>query len=258
MRALPAVFGRALDFLLPPLCFGCAEEVEVQGGLCPACWSELRFITPPFCASCGLPFAHDMPEGVLCASCHVKKPRFNAARAAIAYDRESRPLVLAFKHGGRTEGLSTMARWLKGAAGEFLDSVDVIVPVPIHRRRLLKRTFNQSALLARALSGLTGIETDPFILERIKNTKSQGGLTRLQRERNVRAAFRPGPGRETKIKDKTVLLVDDVLTTGATVENCALALQKAKPRAIYVLTLARVVEPGKSKPQKKAAALEKS
>lgn len=256
---LPGLLGRALDFLLPPLCFGCGCEVEVQGGLCPSCWAELRFITNPYCASCGLPFAHDMPEGVLCASCHSKKPRFEAARAAIAYDSQSRPLVLAFKHGGRTEGLKTMAKWLKSAAGDFLDEVDLIVPVPIHRVRLLTRTFNQSALMTSALADLTGLAADPFILEKIRNTKSQGGLSRLQREQNVRAAFRVAPGRAQEIRGKTLLLVDDVLTTGATVENCTLALQKAGARSIYVLTLARVVEPGRKNPAtRKKPSLEKS
>lgn len=245
------LFKGALDFLLPPLCFGCAKEVEVQGGLCPTCWSGLNFITHPLCISCGFPFSHDMPKGVLCASCHQKEPRFEGARAAIAYNNDSRPLVLSFKHGGRTEGLKTMAKWLAGAAAEFMGDVDIIVPVPLHGARLFSRKFNQSALLAGALSDISGVPTDPFILKRVKNTRTQGGLTRVQREKNVRAAFKVDPKHSAFVTGKTVILIDDVFTTGATVDNCTLALQKAGAKEVYVLTLARVVEPLKKKPVKK-------
>lgn len=241
------LFSGALDFLLPPLCFGCAGEVEVQGGLCPPCWAGLNFITRPYCVSCGFPFSHDMPEGVLCASCHQQKPRFEAARSAFAYNHDSRPIVLSFKHGGRTEGLSTMAKWLAQASAEFIKEVDVIIPVPLHGLRLLSRKFNQSALLADALSGLSGVPANPFILKRVKNTKTQGGLTRAQREKNVRAAFAVDEKAKINLKGKTALLIDDVFTTGATVDNCTLALQKAGAKTIYVLTLARVVEPLKKK-----------
>lgn len=250
LDAFPNVFGRALDFLLPPLCFGCATEVEAQGGLCPACWAGLNFITRPYCQSCGFPFPHDMPEGVLCASCHQQKPRFQAARSALAYNHDSRPLILSFKHGGRTEGLKTMAKWLARAASGFIKDVDVIIPVPLHGRRLFTRKFNQSALLADALSDLTGVAADPFILRRTKNTRTQGGLTRAQREKNVRAAFRVNDAEKPAIKGKTALVIDDVFTTGATVENCVAALQKAGADTIYVLTLARVVEPLRKKYQK--------
>ena len=242
------LFRGALDFLLPPLCFGCAGEVEAQGGLCPTCWAGLNFITQPQCISCGFPFSHDMPEGVLCASCHQHKPRFEGARSAIAYNQESRPIVLSFKHGGRTEGLSTMAKWLARAAADFISEVDVIIPVPLHGLRLFTRKFNQSALLADALSELTGIAANPFILKRTKNTKTQGGLNRAQREKNVRAAFRVEDKAKINLKAKTALLIDDVFTTGATVDNCTLALQKAGAKTVYVLTLARVVEPLKKKP----------
>lgn len=248
---LPGAVTRALDFLLPPLCFSCGAEVEEQGGLCPSCWSNVRFITKPFCASCGFPFAHDMPDGVLCAPCHQKKPLFSAARAAIAYNRDSRPIVLSFKHGGRTEGLKTMAKWLEGAISG-LPRPDVIIPVPLHGKRLFKRTFNQAALLADALALRTGIPSDPFVLERVKNTRTQGGLTRVQRRENVRAAFKVRPDAIAGVKGKTALLIDDVYTTGATVENCARALNIAKAKAVYVVTLARVVEPlAKSPPKKK-------
>lgn len=240
---LPQVFGRALDFVLPPTCFGCAVEVEEQGGLCPSCWSGLHFISNPYCKSCGFPFAHDMPDGVLCASCHSDAPGFDGARAALAYNAESRPLVLAFKHGGRSEGLKTMAKWLKAATSDFLDEVDLIIPVPLHGMKLFRRKFNQSAWLADALSAECGIPSDSFILKRVKNTRTQGGLSRHQREKNVRAAFRVAEDALDRVKGRQILLVDDVLTTGATVENCTKALKKAGADIVYIGTLARVVEP---------------
>ncbi|MEE8295392.1 MAG: ComF family protein [Sphingomonadales bacterium] len=241
------LFRGALDFLLPPLCFGCGQEVEVQGGLCPPCWAGLNFITEPYCSSCGFPFSHDMPEGVLCASCHQQKPRFKSARSAIAYNQDSRPIVLSFKYGGRTEGLETMSKWLAQAASDFISEVDIIIPVPLHGRRLFSRKFNQSALLAGALETLTAIPANPFILKRTKNTRTQGGLNRRQREKNVSKAFAVDKKDKILLKGKTVLLIDDVFTTGATVDNCTKALQKAGAKTIYVLTLARVVEPMRKK-----------
>ncbi len=133
---------------------------------------------------------------------------------------------------------------------DFLSKIDLIIPVPLHKYRLFTRKFNQSALLAGALSAECGIESNPFILKRIKHTRTQGGLSRAQRQRNVRAAFAVEPGQAARVAKKSLLLVDDVYTTGATVDNCTLALQKAGAKTIYVLTLARVVEPGGKKYEK--------
>ena len=238
-----ALLGRGLDFLLPPLCFGCAAKVQTQGGLCAECWAGLRFITAPFCRICGFPFAHEMPEGVLCASCHQHTPNFKRARAALAYDPGSRPLILAFKHGDKSQGLKTMGQWLKRAAEGMTEKADVIIPVPLHPARLRRRKFNQAALLARALEMETGLPLDLFGLARKKNTPTQGGLTRHKRMMNVSGAFRVTDGGKERLKGKNVILVDDVLTTGATVDNCTRALMKAKAGDVFVLTLARVVEP---------------
>jgi len=239
---LAALFKRGLDFVLPPLCFGCRGAVETQGGLCSTCWSRLKFITRPHCEACGYPFPHEMPKGMLCAACHQKKPEYDKALAALAYDPSSRPLVLSFKHGERTEGLKTMARWMKTAGEELLSDTGLIVPVPLHPRRLWRRRYNQSALLALALGAEAGKAVDVLALARKKNTPSQGGLNRHQRRRNVRAAFQVPKNKGGQVKGKNILLVDDVMTTGATVENCARALKKAGAGKIYVLTLARVVE----------------
>jgi len=234
---------KGLDFLLPPLCFSCRAPVEVQGGLCARCWSGLRFITKPYCTSCGFPFAHEMPAGLVCGSCHSYPPVFARARAAVGYDIGSRPVILSFKHGERTEGLATLAGWLKNAGGDLLEECDVIIPVPLHPRRLFKRRFNQSALLARALGETTGKAVDVFSLKRKKNTRSQGGLNARQRRQNVRAAFMVPRDKRPAIKGQRVLLIDDVMTTGATAENCTRALNAAGAEKVLVLTLARVVEP---------------
>jgi len=240
---LAALLKKGLDFVLPPLCFGCRGAVETQGGLCSTCWSSLKFITRPHCDACGYPFPHEMPKGMLCAACHQKRPAYDMALAALAYDPASRPLVLSFKHGERTEGLKTMARWMNTAGEALLDDSSLIVPVPLHPRRLWRRRYNQSALLARALGEVSGKAVDVLALTRKKNTPSQGGLNRYQRRRNVRAAFRVPDSHAGAVRDQNIVLVDDVLTTGATAENCARALKKAGAGKIYVLTLARVVEP---------------
>lgn len=240
---LAGLLRKGLDFILPPLCFSCRGAVETQGGLCVACWSTLRFITRPHCEVCGYPFPHQMPGGMLCASCHRKKPVYDRALAAIAYNPASRPLILSFKYGERTEGLKTMARWLKSAGADLLPETGLIIPVPLHPRRLWQRRFNQSALLALALAEATGKAVDVLALSRKKNTRSQGGLNRTQRHRNVRAAFQVPGNKVERIRGRHILLVDDVLTTGATAENCARALKKAGADKVFVLTLARVVEP---------------
>lgn len=242
---------RGLDFLLPPLCFGCRVPIEVQGGLCAECWSGLRFITKPFCQSCGFPFAHEMPAGMVCGSCHRHPPAFDQAKAAIGYDSKSRPVILSFKYGERTQGLKTLAGWLKIAGAELLEEADVIIPVPLHPRRLFKRRFNQSALLAHALGDASAKAVDVFSLKRRKNTRSQGGLNARQRHQNVKAAFLVPADKRPHIKGKRVVLIDDVMTTGATVENCTKALKAAGAKKVFVLTLARVVEPLKKYDEKK-------
>jgi len=237
------ILQKGLDFVLPPLCFGCREAVETQGGLCVSCWSTLKFITQPQCGLCGFPFPHEMPKGVLCGACHQKKPTYDRALAVLAYNLASRPLILSFKHGERTEGLKTMAGWLKTTAEDLLKVTDLIIPVPLHPRRLWLRRYNQSALLALALGEASGKAVDVMGLARRKNTRSQGGLNRTQRRKNVYAAFKVPDKHKSQIKGKSILLIDDVLTTGATAENCAKALKKAGADNVFALTLARVVEP---------------
>jgi ComF family protein len=234
-------FGRgALDLLFPPLCAGCRTPVGESHSLCGACWRAISFLDGPCCSRCGYPFDFDPGGETLCGACLARPPAFDCARAVMRYDDKSRDLVLALKRADRLDLVPAFAKWLSRAGGVLLDEADVIVPVPLHRSRLWMRRFNQSALIARELSRVSGRPADPFLLERARRTPSQGEMSSAKaRRRNVLGAFRVPKPQATR--GKTVLLIDDVYTTGATIEACARALKRAGAKKILVLTLARVV-----------------
>ena len=241
-RSIGRRIGTAvLDVLLPHRCLRCGTAVDAAGVLCPDCWSELSFLGEPCCACCGLPFGYFVGEGALCAGCIRNRPLFDRARAALRYDDGSRPMILALKHRDRTETAPVLARWMVRTAGELIAEADCIVPVPLHWTRLFARRFNQSALLAQAIARIGDKRFEPMALRRARRTPSQGRLGRSARLRNVRGAFSVPPGMVLRIRDKRVLLVDDVMTTGATVSACARALRTRGAAAVDVLTLARVV-----------------
>jgi len=239
-----------LDLVLPPRCLRCGDLVAVPGALCAACFTATTFITAPLCERCGTPFAEapagtgldDDPHDItrpICAMCQNRPPAYGRARAALVYDDGSRPLVLAFKHGDRTDAARPLAAWMARAGGPLLASADLIVPVPLHRWRLWRRRYNQAALLARALSIQAGVPWDPLILTRVRATPPQGGFGRMARAANVQGAFHIS--RPERVTGRRVLLVDDVLTTGATVTECTRSLRQAGARTVDVLTLARVL-----------------
>jgi ComF family protein len=233
-----------LDSVLPPLCLGCGEIVGAPGALCAGCWQGFSFVAPPQCACCGDPFVEHLGDGALCAACLARPPKFRRARAALAYDAQSRRIVLPFKHGDRTDIARACGGWMARAGAELLAEAELIAPVPLHWRRLLVRRYNQAQLLARALArGETGARLAPDLLRRRRWTGSQAGLRAKERRRNVREAFDIHPRWAAEVAGKTVLLVDDVLTTGATAEACARVLQRGGARHVDVLTLARVVRP---------------
>ena len=237
---VPAV---ALNVLLPPQCLGCARMVEEPGSLCAACWERLDFLAPPHCAACGFPFEFDHGEDTLCGACARIPPVYERARAVLRYDDASRDLILGFKHADRTFAAPAFSRWMARAGAELLEDADLIVPVPLHRLRLLSRRYNQAALLAHGIAKASGITVVPDLLVRTRRTPSQGRLSPARRRRNVRGAFAVKGARAGLLKGRRVLLIDDVLTTGATVSACTRALRRAGAKAADVLTLARVVRP---------------
>lgn len=243
-RAAGRVVRPLLDILLPHRCLACGVLVDAPGVLCPACWAEVAFIGPPCCEACGLPFEYDEGDGMLCGECTARPPPFRRARAAVLYGPASRRLILDFKHGDRTEAAPAFAGWMVRAAADLIATAEVIVPVPLHWTRLFARRFNQAALLAYAIGRQSGLPVAPDVLVRRRRTPSQGHLGRSARRRNVAGAFIVPPGRAARVVDRRVLLVDDVMTTGATLAACTRALLRAGAQSVDVATLARVVAPG--------------
>ncbi len=236
----------ALNAVLPPQCLACGVIVETPGRLCAACWRGIDFVRAPQCDACGLPFEVDMGPGALCGACAADRPPFDRARAAMRYGGIARDLVLAFKHGDRTHAAPGLARMMADVGGELLATADVCLPVPLHRWRLARRRFNQAALLAQGLAREAGVAVRLGALRRVRQTPSQGGLSRQARRRNVRGAFRLDTKAAAEILGQTVLLVDDVYTTGATVAECSRVLRRAGARAVDVLTLTRVLRDGEA------------
>lgn len=238
---MKAAGRRVLDVLLPPHCLKCRIIVDEPGSLCAKCWGEITFLGAPACDICGLPFEFETGDGIHCAACIRRRPVYQQARAVMAYDDASRDLILGFKHADQTEAAPAFGRWLARAGADLVAEADLLAPVPLHWTRFWKRRYNQSALLANALARETRLPVIPDLLIRRRRTPSQGGLGPSGRARNVRGAFRLNPRFADKVRAKHVLLVDDVYTTGATVEACARVLLRAGAAAVDVITLARVV-----------------
>jgi ComF family protein len=236
---------RMLDLALPPLCAACREPVEGRG-LCPACWSKLSFITRPYCERLGTPFVYDPGPGILSMEAIADPPAYNRARAAVRFDEISRALVHALKYGDRLDLAPMMGRWIGQAGRELLAEADALVPVPLHWRRLWARRFNQSAMLAGAVSRQTGVPVVTGALKRVKPTAQQVGLSRTERAANVQGAFRVPADGKAAVTGRRLVLIDDVLTSGATVDGCARALLRAGAANVDVLVFARVAEPART------------
>ena len=237
---------RARDTLWPPRSIATGEVLVGPGQLEPEIWSRLTFILGPICNLCGQPLDPVLEQhvddmgAVQCGGCHASRPVFAKARSALIYDDVSRDLVLRLKHGGDQTGIHLMAGWMAQAAPDIVSAADLIVPVPLHYTRLQKRGFNQSLRLAAVLSRLTSTRLSAHGLKRIKATPSQAGRSADGRKRNVSGAFEVSHRDAGRIAESHILLIDDVFTTGATVEACARVLKRAGARETSVLTLARV------------------
>jgi len=221
VEALRSALNLGADLLLPPVCISCRKRAGAHGLLCGDCWAG---------------------EPLFSAGAIADPPVYDRARAAARYSSTMRDLIQSFKYGDRHEGVPLFGRWMAAAGAELLAGADVIVPVPLYRSRLWSRRFNQSAMLAQEVGKLAGVPVDCFLLARVKRTQAQVGLTAAQRRKNVAGAFRLTAAKGA-LREKRIVVVDDVITTGATAEACARVLKRAGAARVDILALARAVEP---------------
>ncbi|NLH80790.1 MAG: ComF family protein [Phyllobacteriaceae bacterium] len=233
-----------LDLVLPPVCSACRRPVERAHALCGPCWAALRPIERPYCERLGIPFGYDIGEGALSAEAIASPPVFDRARAAVLFEGPARDLVHALKYADRTEVARLIGRMTARAGGEILADADLLVPMPLHRHRLWRRKFNQAALIADEVGRIAGVAVAVDALARIRPTRPQVGLGEHERVANVRGAFRVPASRRSAVEGKKVVLVDDVLTTGASAAAATRALLRAGAARIDVLTFARVAPGG--------------
>src|SRR3954454_2009825 len=231
----------ALDTALPTLCVSCREPVDGEG-VCAACWARLSFIERPYCPRLGILFVYDPGPEMLSMEAIASPPAYTRARAAVRYDDVARTLIHSLKYQDRTDLAPAMGRWMARAGQELLAEADVLVPVPLHWRRGWSRRYKQIGALARVISRKSGVKLAAEALRRIRPTQQQIGLSRPQRAANVQGAFKVAPDRMADIQGRRVVLIDDVLTSGATTDACARTLLRAKAAQVDVLVFARVVD----------------
>lgn len=244
-RQVAAAARAALDFALPPACAVCGRETDRARALCGDCWREAIFLTEPFCATCGAPHDGGFAPGGLCAACELDPPRFTRARAALIYEGAGRRIALSLKHSDRLDLARAAGPWMARAGRELIADADLIAPAPLHPLRLVKRRFNQAMELARWTARAAGAEAKlaPDLLTRTRATPSQEGRGRDARIANLDGAIALTPDWRDRIAGARVLLVDDVLTTGATLNACAEAALEAGAASVDALALARVARP---------------
>lgn len=239
--ALARAAAAAVSLVYAPTCPACRTELAEAGGLCPTCWREVGFIMGPVCDRCGAPLVDDRDEDDTCDACLHAPPAWSRGRAAVRYDGVGRSMILALKHGDRLDTAPLLGAWMLRAA-RALDPPDLIAPTPLHWTRRARRRFNQAGELARAMAEAAGREDALALdlLRRIRRTGSQDGLSREARIENVAGAFSLSPRWRHAVEGRRVLLVDDVMTTGATLSACAETLRAAGARDVDALVFARV------------------
>jgi ComF family protein len=231
-----------VGIVYPPTCIACQAATGEAQALCPACWRGIGFIERPYCERLGTPFPVDLGAGLLSPAAIADPPVFARARAVARFeDGPARQLVHRLKYSDRGELAGPMGRWMARAGADILAGADALAPVPLHALRLWTRRFNQAAALAHAVGRETGAPCEPFLLTRVKATQSQVGLSRAQRADNVQGAFKAGPEAQARLKGRRIVLVDDVLTSGATANAAARALLRGGAAQVDLLVFARVV-----------------
>lgn len=238
--------GVLRDAVLPPRCLVSGEIVAKPGQLIASAWGAINFITTPLCAGCGLPFPYEVGSpgdaaAMVCGACIAEAPAYDRARAVFQYNDASRGMILAFKHADRMEGADSFAAWMARAGAQLLMDADLIAPVPLHRFRLWRRRYNQAAVLAQALGRLSGVPVAADLLARVRNTPAMVDMNIAARRRNLQGAIKVRPRYTNRLAGCKLLLIDDVLTSGATAEACARVVKSAGAASVDVLTLARVV-----------------
>ncbi len=234
--------ARLVDTVTPPVCLACHDPLSTHDTICPACWTKIDFIRAPLCERLGIPLPYDSGAGTLSAQAVAAPPVYGRARAVARYDGVMRQLIHDFKFRDRQDARKLFGRWLAETGKILVADADVAVPIPLHRWKLLKRRFNQSAILSAELSRLTGLPNAPLALKRFRRTPPQLGLTAAQREQNVKGAFTVSPRHRATIDGRHVLLIDDVITTGATITAATTALLSAGATGVDVLSLALVTD----------------
>ncbi len=234
----------ALDMLYPPRCPACHQPVEAHGTVCRECFAKLHVISEPHCACCGVPFTMDMGEGALCASCIAHPPVFSTARSVWVYNPVAAQMIKTLKLEDQPAQLASFAAQLKRIAQPLMQHEPVIMPVPMYWQHLMARRYNPPSWLAYKLAEITGRDCDTASLVRVRGGSHQRGLSRTQRLKNLRRAFEVKPSARAKLKGKAILLVDDVITTGATANACASVLKQAGAARVDVITLAHVLLEG--------------
>ncbi len=241
MFSFKSLFSSSLDLILPHICPACEQPVSARGLLCTACFPRLTQIAEPLCRCCGVPFEsrEQANRQGFCPHCEAEHPAFHRARSVFLYDDASKNLVLPLKHADRTDLAASLAPFLQRAGREFWPECDLILPVPLHRSRLIERRFNQSALLARRLGRLVGRKVLADGLVRIKRTRPLGDLGRAERAEELDGSVIVNPRWQNAFRGKHIVVVDDVMTSGATVQACALALRGAGAAKIDAVAVAR-------------------
>lgn len=234
---------QSTNFVLPPLCLACHVRTDHYNVLCASCWSKINFITMPYCQRLGIPLPFGTEGPMISAEAAIHPPLYDQSRSVAYFDGPMRDMIHTFKYADNHAALALFGKWLAQAGQDILQDADMLLPVPLYRWRLWSRRFNQAALLAQAVAKETGIKVNMQALIRQKETTSQVGLTLKQRKKNVSGAFTIKNRYRNLFYDRNIVLVDDVLTSGATVEACTKVLKAAHAKHISVLTLARVINP---------------